>query len=292
VGTRGNGSSHRERLSLLSRYSTDFGQCLSRERSELALRGAAIEHALANRAKTEFLANMSHELRTPLNAIIGFSDLIAQPIVGGLRGDKIVEYAGLINNAGRHLLNIVTDILDISKIESGTFTLDLKPHNVRDLIAASVCLVEPRIKDKKQTLTVKLSAQLAAVNVDSRRMKQVLINLLGNAHKFTPEGGRIVITAVPRDKSISITVQDTGIGMTPEQIAIALKPFGQVQSSLSRNHEGTGLGLTIAKALVEQHGGTFLVASEEGAGTVVTLTLPGYDAAPNHPSKERYQWAP
>jgi two-component system cell cycle sensor histidine kinase PleC len=292
VGTRKNSGLRRERLSLLSRYSSDFGQCLSRERSEHALRGAAIEHALANRAKTEFLANMSHELRTPLNAIIGFSDLIGHPLTGEPMGSKTAEYAAMVNRAGRHLLAIVSDILDISKIESGTFTLDLQPHPLRDLIGTSAKLVEPRIKEKNQTLTVKLSPLLSTINADGLRMKQMLTNLLSNAHKFTPEGGQITVIAVPgADESIVITVQDTGIGMTPEQIAIALKPFGQVQSSYSRNHEGAGLGLPIAKALVEQHKGAFHIASQLGTGTAVILTFPKTDFVSNDSSKDRKSWA-
>ena len=289
---RGNNSTRRERVSLLSQYSADFGQCLSRGRSEKALRAAAVEQALASRAKSEFLANMSHELRTPLNAIIGFSDLIGHPIVDDPTGNRTIEYAGLVNRAGRHLLNIVSDILDISKIESGTFTLDLETHSVRDLIAASAGLVEPRIKEKKQTLTVKLSSSLTTITVDGRRIKQVLINLLSNAYKFTPESGHIVMTAVPGDDdTVRISVQDTGVGMTAEQIAIALKPFGQVQSSRSRNHEGTGLGLPIAKALIEQHGGTFSITSAENTGTTVTMTLPETDIALNQTIKERKPWA-
>jgi two-component system cell cycle sensor histidine kinase PleC len=163
---------------------------------------------------------------------------------------------------------------------------------VRDLIGASAKLVEPRIKEKKQTLTVRLSPLVTTINVDGVRMKQVLTNLLSNAHKFTPEGGQIVVIAMPgEDETIVITVQDTGIGMTPEQIAIALKPFGQVQSSYSRNHEGAGLGLPIAKALVEQHKGIFSIASEVGTGTAVTLTFPEGDFVSNVSSKDLKPWA-
>ena len=253
----------------------------------MALRGAAIEQALASRAKSEFLANMSHELRTPLNAIIGFSDLIGDLSAGDPIAKKTCEYAGLVNRAGKHLLGIITDILDISKIESGTFELDLERHSLRDLIVASASLVEPRMAEKKQTLTLKLSAALPTITVDGRRLKQVLINLLSNAHKFTPEGGRIIVTATAEANGmVSVCVQDTGIGMTQEQIAVALKPFGQVSSSRSRSHEGIGLGLPIAKALIEQHGGSLSVTSEENAGTAVKFTLPQNNVAPNHSARE------
>ena len=253
----------------------------------MALRGAAIEQALASRAKSEFLANMSHELRTPLNAIIGFSDLLGDLSAGNPVAKKTCEFAGLVNRAGKHLLGIITDILDISKIESGTFELDLERHSLRDLIAAGAALVEPRMTEKKQTLILKLPAALPTIKVDGRRLKQVLINLLSNAHKFTPEGGRIIVTATPgADGTVSVCVQDTGIGMTEEQIAVALKPFGQVSSSRARSHEGIGLGLPIAKALIEQHGGSLSITSEENAGTAVKFTLPQNNVAPNHSARE------
>ena len=286
MNIHGNSRPRRERTSLLSQYSADLGRCISRERSERALRGAAIEQALASRAKSEFLANMSHELRTPLNAIIGFSDLIGDLTAGDPVAKKTCEYAGLVNRAGKHLLNIITDILDISKIESGTFELDLERHSLRDLIAVGAALVGPRIAEKKQTLELKLPAALPTIEVDGRRLKQVLINLLSNAHKFTPEGGRIIVTAtLGADKTVTVCVQDTGIGMTEEQIAVALKPFGQVSSGRTRRHEGIGLGLPITKALIEQHGGSLFVTSKENIGTTVTFTLP--EITPDHSTKEQ-----
>jgi len=245
---------------------------MSRKRAERALRAAAVEQALASRAKSEFLANMSHELRTPLNAIIGFSDLIG--CQASIPQPKVVEYAGLINNAGKHLLDIITDILDVSKIESGTFELDRTVHPLRDLINAAVSLVEPRMAEKHQTFWLQMPETLPLVSADARRVKQVVINLLSNAHKFTPEGGRITLTALADRDTIKVSVRDTGIGMTPEDILVALKPFGQTNTSRSRHHEGTGLGLPIAKALVEQHGGDFWIESAEGRGTTVSFTLP------------------
>jgi len=257
---------------LLSRYTFDVGQCVSRKRGEQALRAAAVEQALANRAKSEFLANMSHELRTPLNAIIGFSDLIADKT--GVPAPKATEYARLINHAGRHLLNIISDILDVSKIESGTFELDRGLHSLGELIAAAVSLIESRIVEKHQTLALEIPEALPPVDVDARRVKQVVMNLLSNAHKFTPEGGRIRVAAVAARNSITVSVADSGVGMTADEILVALKPFGQVNSGLSRQHEGTGLGLPIARALIEQHGGTFWLESTEGQGTAVFFTLP------------------
>jgi two-component system, cell cycle sensor histidine kinase PleC len=269
-----NACSRRTRKTLLSCYTTNLGQYVSRKRAETALRAAAAEQALASRAKSEFLANMSHELRTPLNAIIGFSDLINDHTGGGTTAEKAGEYAGLINRAGRHLLGIISDILDVSKIESGTFELDLDRYPLRELIAAAVGLVEPRMAEKHQTLTLEIPPILPIVTADARRLKQVIINLLSNAHKFTPEGGNIVVAVVRRNGSVSVAVRDSGIGMTPDQLVTALKPFGQVRSERTRAHEGTGLGLPIAKALIEQHGGTFTIDSAENAGTTVTFTIP------------------
>jgi two-component system, cell cycle sensor histidine kinase PleC len=264
-----------KKSSLLSRYSADLGRLISRQRAETALRAAAIESALANRAKSEFLANMSHELRTPLNAVIGFSDLIGKKDGRPLTQEQTHEYAGHISRAGNHLLNIISDILDISKIESGSFTLDTSIHDMRDIVDSSVALIQPRVEAKKQHLDVKIDDNIPPLNIDGRRIKQVLINLLSNAHKFTPEGGRIVVVATADGhRVVTVAVTDTGIGMAPEQLEHVLKPFVQVQSSYSRNHEGTGLGLPISKALVEQHGGRFFLSSRPDGGTMAAFTLP------------------
>jgi two-component system cell cycle sensor histidine kinase PleC len=268
--------SRQGRNSLLSRYTFDLGQCVSRQRGERALRAAAVEQALASRAKSEFLANMSHELRTPLNAIIGFSDIIAaQP----LTRERTAEYATLINDAGKHLLGIISDILDVAKIESGTFELDLENYPLRELLVSAASLVEHRIAEKRQTLAVVLPDRLPNVHADARRLKQVVINLLSNAHKFTPSGGSITLAAAAVDRRyVAVSVRDNGIGMTAEQIQLALKPFGQVRSGSTRAHEGTGLGLPIAKALVDQHGGRMWLDSAEGRGTTVAFTIPAEEA--------------
>tara|TARA_R110002110_G_scaffold4877_2_gene24653 strand:- start:2412 stop:3284 length:873 start_codon:yes stop_codon:yes gene_type:complete len=263
------------RKSLLTDYSTNLGELMSRQRSETALRSAKIEADMASRTKSEFLANMSHELRTPLNAIIGFSEFIQHIAESGEPSDKTGEYASHIAGAGRHLLNIISDILDISKIESGTFSLATEPCDIRELIDACLVLIEPRIREKKQVLEIKADSVLPDVPADIRRIKQVLINLLSNAHKFTAEGGRIVLVATRTpDGGATIAVADTGIGMSKEQIAHAMTPFGQVQASYARGHEGTGLGLPIAAALTRLHGGDFQIYSEPGKGTTVFFTLP------------------
>jgi two-component system cell cycle sensor histidine kinase PleC len=270
--------SRQGRTSLLSRYAFDLGQCVSRQRGERALKAAAMEQALASRTKSEFLANMSHELRTPLNAIIGFSDIIAgQP---ALPRERTSEYAGLINDAGKHLLGIISDILDVAKIESGTFALDLECHSLRDLLVSAVSMVEHRIAEKRQSLAVVIPDRLPPVRVDARRLKQIVVNLLGNAHKFTPPGGSITLAAAPVDSHyVAVSVRDTGIGMNPDDIQVALKPFGQVRGGPARAHEGTGLGLPIAKALVEQHGGRMWLDSAEGHGTTVAFTIPAEETS-------------
>ncbi|NIJ48678.1 HAMP domain-containing sensor histidine kinase [Rhizomicrobium electricum] len=270
--------SRQGRTSLLSRYTFDLGQCVSRQRGERALKAAAMEQALASRTKSEFLANMSHELRTPLNAIIGFSDIIAsQP---SLARERTSEYAGLINDAGQHLLAVISDILDVAKIESGTFELDLERLPLRDILLGAISLMQHRIDEKAQTLAVVLPDGLPPVRADGRRLKQIVINLLSNAHKFTPPGGTITLAAVAVDSHyVAVSVRDTGIGMNPAQIEVALKPFGQVCGGPTRSHEGTGLGLPIAKALVEQHGGRLWLDSAEGRGTTVAFTIPAEETS-------------
>ena len=264
---------------LLADYCETFGYMRLRAQRETALHSAKVEAELASRSKSEFLANMSHELRTPLNAIIGFSDLIKH--LGVVAPDKNLEYAGNIAEAGRHLLNIISHILDISKIESGTAELTLAPQDIRELVESSIVLVRERIEGKGQQLDVKLARDLPVLNVDGRRIKQVLINLLSNAHKFTPPRGRIFVVArTIANGGVTIAVADTGPGMTPEEVQIALKPFGQVRSDHLHSHSGTGLGLPIAVALAKQHAGHLHVASEPGNGTTVMLTLPPPQAAP------------
>lgn len=266
---------------LLAQYSSSLGELMSRRAAEQALRAAKIESDTANRTKSEFLANMSHELRTPLNAIIGFSDLLIYFASEGKDTSKSIEYAKHISGAGKHLLNIISDILDISKIESGTFRLSLEEQDLHELIDASILLIQDRVKHKKQTLEYRSSPDLPRIHADSVRVKQVLTNLLSNASKFTAEGGRILVMAQPgRGGAARIAIADTGIGMTEEQIATAMSPFGQVESAFSRSHEGTGLGLPIAAALTRQHGGEFHVSSELGVGTTVVITLPAYQQQP------------
>jgi two-component system cell cycle sensor histidine kinase PleC len=266
----------RASLSPLARYSETLGELMLRRQTELAMMAAKAESDLANRAKSAFLGTVSHELRTPLNAIIGFSDLIRMAKSGDEDTAKSIDYASYIGDAGRHLLAVVSDILDISKIESGAFTLDLEECSIAKIVAECLPMVASRIEAKQQRLDVRVERRIPRLKVDARRLKQILINLLSNANKFTPEGGLITLAARANKDGGAITaVVDTGVGMAPDEIDVALTPFGQVQSHLSRNQEGTGLGLPIARGLARQHGGDLYLESEPGAGTAAVLTLPG-----------------
>ena len=228
----------------------------------------------ANRAKSEFLANMSHELRTPLNAVLGFAEMIRDGLAGEV-AQRYSSYATNIHEAGRHLLDLINDILDISKIESGHMALQDEPIDVRESIGASCSILAERALAGAVSVERSVARDLPAMRADPLRIKQILLNLCGNAIKFTPAGGTVRIEASHHDgNGFDITIADTGIGMRTDDIPKALEPFGQVESSLSRRFGGTGLGLPIAKALTELHGGTLEIMAAPGSGTVVTLHFP------------------
>ena len=282
---------HRTRSSnLLASYCETLGYMHLRAQKETALKSARLEAELASRTKSEFLANMSHELRTPLNAIIGFSELIQHL---GAKTEKSCAYAANIADACRHLLNVISDILDISKIESGTATLSIDKHDLRELVASSIMLVSERVEQKKQKLEVKIMPDLPLLLVDGRRLRQILINLLSNAHKYSPNSGGIAVVAENgSDGGVRISVIDTGPGMDADEIQIALKPFGQVRPHAMQSHGGTGLGLPIAIALAKQHGGELQVTSVVGEGTTVAVVLPRTCVARNGASPMSAPHAP
>jgi PAS domain S-box-containing protein len=249
----------------------DIGERKEVEKTVLAAKEQA---EVASRAKSEFLANMSHELRTPLNAIIGFSNIIADQLYGAIETPKYVEYAHDIFESGKHLLQVINDILDLSKIESGKFELSLQETNVQRLIEAAVRIVKERAEKANVRLSVNLQP-LPAMLLDERAFKQIFLNLLANAIKFTPEAGGVFITGkLQEDGQVVLTVRDTGIGMNEEDIPKALTPFLQVDNSLARKYEGTGLGLPLTKSLIELHGGHIHITSAIGAGTSVHIILP------------------
>jgi PAS domain S-box-containing protein len=229
--------------------------------------------AEANKVKSDFLANMSHELRTPLNAIIGFSEMIRDAMIGPLDA-RYREYGGDINNSGRHLRDIINDILDISKIESGGLVLREEMVSIAETAEACRRIVTAMANDAGVTLSIDVPDSLPLVRLDQVRFQQILLNLMSNAVKFTPEGGNVSLFAAVEPDGAVIAVEDTGIGMNAEQIAIALEPFRQIDGPLSRRFDGTGLGLPLAKALVELHGGRLDIESAPGAGTTVSIHLP------------------
>jgi PAS domain S-box-containing protein len=231
---------------------------------------------MANRAKSGFLANMSHELRTPLNAIIGFSETMVKELLGPLRNARYREYAEHINLSGQHLLTLINDLLDLSKIEAGKLELVEETVEFRILMRDAQLLVRDLAHSKKLALITEIAPELAAVYCDEQKLKQVIVNLMSNAIKFTEPGGRIVVTAACEAPDIvHIAVTDTGIGIAPEQMAKVMQPFGQVDEAHNREHKGTGLGLPLSKGLVELHGGALTLNSVLGEGTTVSIRLPG-----------------
>ena len=248
---------------------------VNRRRAEHNLREATHNAELANRAKTKFLANMSHELRTPLNAIIGFSDIMKSELFGALGSARYTEYAKDINDSGAHLLNVIDDILDISKIEAGRYQLEESDMDLDECMRWSVEMVRPRTAEKSLTITLDIAPDLPAINADRRAIRQIMLNLLSNASKFTPEFGTITLAAhVKRNGTLHISVADTGIGIPADKLKVVLEPFGQVDDTNARQHGGTGLGLSITKALVELHDGKFWLESNLGHGTTAIMTLP------------------
>lgn len=247
----------------------------ARKAGEIRLREATKQAKLGSRAKSELMANMSHELRTPLNAIIGFSDSILSSVFGPLGHERYEDYVRDIYNSGHHLLDLINDILDVSAIEAGKMELRPEPLDVLDLVQASVKLIQHRATEAGVAVHLHIENDIPELLGDERRIKQILLNLLSNAVKFTPEKGRVTLN-VQRgpDGGLRFEVKDTGIGMDKKGIATALTQFGQVDSTLSRKYEGTGLGLPLTKSLVEAHGGTLEIQSRLGHGTSVVVQFP------------------
>jgi PAS domain S-box-containing protein len=230
---------------------------------------------VANLAKSEFLANMSHELRTPLNAILGFSDIIERRMFGADAIDRYADYAHDIHESGTHLLLIINEILDLSKIEAGREVLHESEKRLDELVAELRVLLGDQADKAGVAFHVAMPAPSPLLYVDGRKFIQIFLNLLSNAFKFTPSGGSVTLqAAVERDGGLTMIVRDTGIGIAAEDLESVLAPFGQVESAFSRQHHGTGLGLPLAKALAELHGGTLAIESAVGVGTTVTVSLP------------------
>ncbi|MBT4672776.1 MAG: PAS domain-containing sensor histidine kinase, partial [Rhodospirillaceae bacterium] len=245
-------------------------------RSDISERKEAEIAALAaSRAKSELMANMSHELRTPLNAIIGFSGTMMAESFGPIDNEKYREYLGDIHSSGQHLLELIADILDVSAVEAGSLKLHRENINLPDLVAGIIRIIRPRAEENGLTVTSSVAAEITEIYADERRVKQILLNLLGNAVKYTPEGGDVAVNmSMNKGGVLIIEVSDTGIGMDADELSEAMSVFGRVARGLDRQTEGTGLGLPLTQGLVDLHDGTMEIKSEKGLGTTVTVTIP------------------
>ena len=267
------GSFSPEVVNLLQTFATQSALAIQNARLFREIEEKSRQIEAANRHKSEFLANMSHELRTPLNAIIGFSEVLGERLFGELN-EKQAEYTDDILTSGRHLLSLINEILDLSKVEAGRMELELATFDLPLAIENARTFVRERATKHGINLDVTVDERLGDFVGDERKIKQILLNLLSNAVKFTPEGGRIGINAKQADGSVEISVSDTGIGIAPEDQATIFEEFRQVGGDYAHKKEGTGLGLTLAKKFVELHGGKIWVESEVGKGSRFIFTLP------------------
>jgi len=259
-------------IALLKTFATQSALAIQNARLYREIEVKSRELETASRHKSEFLANMSHELRTPLNAIIGFSEVLTERLFGELN-DKQAEYVVDITESGRHLLYLINDILDLSKIEAGRMELDATDFVLATAIDSTVNLVRERAQRREITLRCAVDERLTTVHADERKVKQVLLNLLSNALKFTPEGGTIEVRATAHDDRTEIAVSDTGVGIALEDQDAVFEEFRQVGAT-ARKIEGTGLGLAISRKFIELHGGKIWVTSEPGIGSTFAFTLP------------------
>lgn len=269
-------------------YEGSLENISQRKEADTKMREAMVQSDLANRAKSEFLANMSHELRTPLNAIIGFSEIIRNEVFGTINHRQYWEYAKDIHESGKHLLRIINDILDVSRIDAGDRQLNESLVDMKYLIQACMSFMGGRIDDAKLTVNDATGENLPNIVGEELAIKQSLLNILSNAIKFTPPGGSITITQeLDTDGRLRLSVTDTGVGMEEEEVEKAMSPFGQLEASLSRSSSGAGLGLTLVRSLMELHGGDLEMVSQKGIGTTATLIFPRKRVAQDNTRKSK-----
>lgn len=259
----------------IGRLSRNFARMTTNVRDAIdRLAAARADAETANLSKSEFLANMSHELRTPLNAIIGFSEALESGALNITLPERAHGYIADIRRSGVHLLDLINDILDMSAIEASKLTLRKEPVSFHDVVKFGGELLAPLAQKRNTTVVNAVPEDFPTVTADPRRLRQIVVNLLSNAIKYCPPGTQVRVSATRRDGTAVLSVADTGMGMTAEELAVALTPFGRAESSYSADTGGTGLGLPLAKSLVEAHGGTLEVESTKGKGTTVTVALP------------------
>jgi signal transduction histidine kinase len=265
------GAALEERQRLAKRLAAAIVAAETSREEAIVARDAAVQ---ANRSKSMFLANMSHELRTPLNAVIGFADLMHSEVFGPVGDERYRDYAQHIQKAGQHLLDLINDILDMSKIEAGKMELEMADFSIDAKIRDCIELMREHAAQGGVELAADLPPGRLVVHADMRALRQILLNLLSNAIKFTPEGGRVVTRARIVDGTLTLSVRDTGIGIPDDRIGDLGNPFVQLRSTAGASHDGTGLGLALVKSLAEMHGGTMRIDSKIGSGTTVTVEFP------------------
>jgi len=261
-----------EVIDLLRTFATQSALAIQNARLFREIEDKSRQLEVASQHKSEFLANMSHELRTPLNAIIGFSEVLSERMFGELN-EKQEEYSKDIHASGQHLLSLINDILDLSKIEAGRMELELSDFHLPTALDSALTLVRERAGRRGIALNLAVNEGLGQMRADERKVRQVVLNLLSNAIKFTPEGGRIEVSAVPKDGLVEVSVRDTGVGIAPEDQEAVFEEFRQVGTA-DKKVEGTGLGLTLCRKFVELHGGKIWVKSQVGMGSTFMFVIP------------------